>query len=102
MVSRELGIEQRELESCLRRIHLVPLNKSPGVYINILDNEWYFTLKYENRSSDNATMKLADTEEGKKQKQRLIDHMKFILKDSINDEEPDVESKNMLDQIDKW
>lgn len=92
-------IEQKKFESCLRRIHLVPLGKSPSVYINILDNDWYFTLKYENRSSSNATMKLADTEEGKKQKQRLIDHMKFILQDSSGD---DIESQNMLCKIDSW
>lgn len=98
-VLEEQRIKQEKFESCLRRIHLVPLGKSPSVYINILDNDWYFTLKYENRSSSNATMKLADTEEGKKQKQRLIDHMKFILQDSSDS---DIESQNMLRKINSW
>ena len=29
------------------RIYLVPLDKSPNVYINIIDDDWYFTIKYE-------------------------------------------------------
>lgn len=90
--------DQLEFENCLSRIHLVPLNKSPSVYINILDNDWYFTIKYEKRSSESATMKLANSEEGRKQKQSLIDHMKFILNDSSDNEE----CRRMLEQISIW
>lgn len=31
-------------EKCARRTHIIPLKKSPSVYINILD-DWYFTQK---------------------------------------------------------
>lgn len=95
-----IDVDEEVFRACLDRIHLVPLDKSPSVYINILDDDWYFTIKYEKRSSENATMKLqlAGSEEGIKQKQNLIDHMKFILNASDNT----AECQNMLQQIDKW
>lgn len=96
----KIAVEEERYKACLDRIHLVPLDKSPSVYINILDDDWYFTVKYEKRSSENATMKLqlANSEEGGKEKQNLIDHMKFILKASQDEEE----SKKMLQQIETW
>ncbi|MCI9362544.1 MAG: glycosyltransferase family 4 protein [Hungatella sp.] len=83
---------------CKNRFHLVPLTKSPSVYINILDDDWYFSLKYENRTTQNATMKLRNGEEGKSEKDRLLAHMKFILSD--NKEE--MESKSLISELEKW
>lgn len=95
-----VDIDEESYRSCLDRIHLVPLDKSPSVYINILDDDWYFTVKYEKRSSGNATMKLQLTgsDEGIKQKQNLINHMRFIL----NASNSNAECQRMLKQIDKW
>lgn len=99
-VAGNYNIEKEAFENALYRIHLVPLDKSPSVYINILDEEWYFTVKYEKRSSDNATLKLQleGSREGMKQKQNLIEYMKFILNASDNS----LESQNMIDKIDEW
>lgn len=96
----DIDIDEEEFIVCLDRIHLVPLDKSPSVYINIFDDDWYFTIKYEKRSSENATMKLqlTSSDEGIRQKKNLIEHMKFILNAS-NDT---VECQNLLQQIDKW
>lgn len=97
--NRNKNIEmQHIIEKGLERIHLVTLKKCPSVYINILDDDWYFTLKYENRSTQNATVKLSKDYAGNQQKHRLIDHMKFILSDSEGDSECDL----LLREIEKW
>lgn len=92
--------EEEEFKLAVGRIHLIPLDKSPSVYINILDDEWYFTVKYEKRSSDNATMKLQleNSIEGLRQKNNLIEYMKFILNVSEDNEE----NKYMEEQLEKW
>lgn len=95
---KNIDIDEEAYKTCLNRIHLIPLDKSPSVYINIFDDDWYFTIKYEKRSSENATMKLANSDEGIKQKQNLINHMRFILNASNHT----TECQNMLQQIDKW
>lgn len=84
-------------EKCAERIHLVPLKKSPSVYINILDNDWYFTQKFENRTSENTTVKIANGRDGFQEKQRIVNHMKFILDDTDNKE-----SKKLSKEIEKW
>lgn len=93
-------IEEDEFRNALDRIYLVPLDKSPSVYINILDEEWYFTVKYEKRSSDNATMKLQleNSLEGIRQKENLMEYMKFILSASEKNEE----NQYMLEQMKEW
>ncbi len=78
-ISEETDKSFEEIEN---RIHVIPLEKCPSVYINILDDDWYFTLKYENRSSENVTAKLSKEGAGIEQRKRLVDHMKFILKNT--------------------
>ncbi len=73
---------QKRFEEIENRIHVIPLEKCPSVYINILDEDWYFTLKYENRSSENVTAKLSKEKAGMEQRTRLLDHMNFILKNT--------------------
>ena len=99
-VYRDYKFNKEEFKNAINRIHLIPLDKSPSVYINVLDDEWYFTVKYEKRSSDNATMKLQleNSADGMRQKKNLIEHMKFILSVSEQTEE----NKNMVKQLEKW
>ena len=96
----KIDFDEEKLQKVLNKIYLVPLDKSPNVYINIIDDDWYFTIKYETRSSDNATMKLRidGSTEGERQKESLKEYMEFILKASQ-------ESKGkiqMLSELKKW
>lgn len=86
-----------KFKSCVDRFHLVPLTKSPSVYINIVDEDWYFSLKYENRSTQNTTMKLKNGRAGSDEKRRLKEHMKFILSDNT-----DGACKNLIEQMEEW
>lgn len=103
--SKKIGLLKRtfeekygaNFENCKDRFHLVPLTKSPSVYINILDDDWYFSLKYENRTTQNATMKLRNGEEGKSEKDRLLAHMRFILSDN-----KEIESKRLISELEEW
>lgn len=105
--SKKIGLLNEKFETeygesfdnCKECFHLVPLTKSPSVYINILDDDWYFSLKYENRTTQNATMKLRNGEEGKSEKDRLLAHMKFILSDN---KEEEIESKRLITELEKW
>lgn len=87
-----------KFKNCINRFHLVPLTKSPSVCMNILDEDWFFTLKYENRTTQNTTMKLRNSEEGKAEKGRLRKHMKFILGDNVDN----AECKNLAEKLDSW
>lgn len=86
-----------DFNCCAKQFHLVPLTKSPSVYINIADEDWYFTVKYENRSTQSTTMKLKNGEEGVNEKRRLKKHMKFILSDNAEEE-----CIIMMDKIEEW
>lgn len=81
-----------------KRIHLIPLKKSPSVYINILDDDWYFTQKFENRTSENTTVKIADGIGGIREKERMVTHMDFIFKDTEDNEE----CKILIQELKKW
>ena len=88
----------KAFEKCINRFHLVPLTKSPSVYMNILDEDWFFTLKYENRTTQNTTMKLRNSVEGQGEKERLREHMKFILGDNVDNDE----CKNLAEELEHW
>lgn len=100
LVEKEIDFEEETLKSVLKRIYLIPLDKSPNVYINIVDDDWYFTIKYEKRSSDNATIKLRGdgSKEGQRQKESLKEYMEFILNASQDSEG----KKRMLNELKEW
>lgn len=87
-----------KFEGCEERFHLIPLTKSPSVYINILDENWFFSIKYENRTTQNTTVKLRNGADGKGEKERLRAHMKFIL----NDNKEEMECMALIKRMDEW
>ncbi len=66
------------------RVHYIPLSKAPNSYFIILDDDIYFSLLLETRSTNSTTIKIKDSKEAAIERNKMLTHMQFILNESIN------------------
>lgn len=72
------------LDEIKERVHYIPLSKAPNTYFIILDDDIYFSLLLETRSTNSTTIKIKNNPEAKEERIKMLDHMEFILNETSN------------------
>ncbi len=72
-------------ENLRERVHYIPLSKAPNTYFIILDEDIYFSLLLETRSTNSTTIKIKNSDEAKDEREKMLNHMTFILNETAED-----------------
>lgn len=67
------------------RVYYIPLSKAPNSYFIILDDDLYFSLLLETRSTNSTTIKVKNSNEAIEEREKMLNHMAFILNESAKD-----------------
>lgn len=67
------------------RVFYIPLSKAPNSYFIILDDDLYFSLLLETRSTNSTTIKIKNSNEAREEREKMLNHMEFILNESAKD-----------------